>query len=187
MAELCDKGTIYGAVLFGSASFSDTNPGSDRDMIAAYPGPVYATEPQTLDALHSVATEVYRATGVPLEITCATLEEFQEGEHTLTGPMLAWLREQPARFPGDVIGDNFIDRIAEQRRPPRTDFTELEAWLARAHHVLQKEYLQGHYFRPYDLLGQVFSAPHVAARRTIDALDSNGYEAAPLESLTKQA
>jgi predicted nucleotidyltransferase len=186
MADFCNSDLIYGAVLFGSASFGDTNPGSDRDMIVAYPDPVYETEIQTLEALHGVAKEVYRATSIPLEITCATLEQFREGEHLLNTPMLSWLRAQTMQFPNDVIGHDFIGDIADQRRPPRTDFTELEMWLSRAHHTLQKEYLQGHYFHPHDLLGQIYSAPHVATRKVIDALKSNKYESGALEVLTKE-
>src|SRR5688572_26465182 len=186
MADLCEKGLIHGAILFGSASFGDANPGSDRDMIVAYSGPVYETELKTLEALHGIAKDVYRATSIPLEITCATLEQFQEGEHSLSGPMLNWLRVQPEQFPNNVIGYNFICEIAEQRRPPRTDFTELDTWLSRTHHVLQKEYLQGQYFRPYDLLGQIYSVPHVAVRKMIDVLKTNGYESGALEALTKE-
>jgi len=51
--------------------------------------------------------------------------------------------------------------------------------------VLQKEYLQGHYFQPYDLLGQILSAPHIAVRKTVDVLKSNGFEAGSLDDLTK--
>lgn len=186
LGELCAQGTIHGAFLYGSASFGDTNAGSDRDVIVAYNGNVYETEPATLDALHGVATAVYAATSVPLEVTCATLDEFQEGEHQLTDPMLEWLRQQPEQFPHDGIGEPFIGDIAYRRRPVRTDFTELEGWLARTHHVLQKEYLQGNYFRPSDLLGQIYSLPHVATRKTINALEINGFGAGPLESLTKE-
>jgi hypothetical protein len=180
MGELCRLGIVHGALLFGSASFGDQNAGSDRDMIVAYPGPIYETEPQALDVLHGVAKEVYTATGVPLEMTCATLEEFQEGEHTLAAPMLNWLKEQPSQFPQDIIGNEFVSTIPAQRRPLRTDFTELEAWLTRTHHILQKEYLQGRYFRPHDLLGQVLSAPHVATRKTIDVLKNSIFEAGSL-------
>lgn len=186
IAGLCNKELVYGAVLFGSASFGDANPGSDRDMIVAYPGPVYDTELQSLEALHGLAKEVYRATSIPLEITCATLEQFQEGEHLINGPMLNWLQAQAAQFPHDVLGQDFVGNIAEQRRPPRTDFSDLEMWLSRAHHALQKQYLQGCYFQPHDLLGQIYSVPHVAARKVIDALKSNKYESGALEVLTKE-
>ena len=186
LGELCARDIVHGAFLYGSASFGDTNAGSDRDVIVAYNGNVYETEPAAHGALHNVATEVYTATSVPLEVTCASLDEFREGEHQLTDPMLKWLKEQPGQFPHDSIGDPFIDDIAYRRRTVRTDFTELEAWLARTHHVLQKEYLQGHYFRPADLLGQIYSLPHVATRKTINALEMSGFGAGPLDSLTKE-
>src|SRR5690242_13833478 len=106
--ELCGQGVIHGAFRFGSASFGDVGPGSDRDIIVAYQDPVYETEPATLAKLHSVAKEVYMTTGVPLEMTCASLGQFQAGEHTLTRPMLRWLRRQPEMFPRDILGENFV-------------------------------------------------------------------------------
>lgn len=186
MDELHRRGIVHGALLFGSVSFGDTNSGSDRDVLVAYPGPIYDTEPQALEALHRLAIEVYRASSVPLEATCTTLEQFQEGEHSFSRQMLQWLKEQPEQYPHDVIGNEFMSIIAEGRKLPKTDFTSLEAWLARTHDVLQKEYLQGYYSNPHHLLGQIFGVPHVGVRKTIDILQSNGFESGLLKSFTRQ-
>lgn len=170
LTTLSEKALIHGAFLFGSVSFNDHTPGSDRDLIVAYQGPAYQTEAQVLPQLHKVATTVFRQTGVHLEMTCATVQQFKDGEHSMTDPMLTWLKNQHNMASEGVIGESFVDDMQPQRRPPRTMFTDLEAWIAKAHHTLQKAYLQGEYFTPHESLGHIYSLSHVVTRKMLDAL-----------------
>lgn len=94
LGRLCAQGDIFGAFLFGSASFKDTNAGSDRDLLVTYEGSVYEREQEVLPRLHDVARDVYAITGVPLEVTCASLQQLEDGEHGLARGILRWLLRQ---------------------------------------------------------------------------------------------
>jgi hypothetical protein len=186
LGDLSRRGIIHGAFCYGSASFNDMRPGSDRDLAIAYEGPVHLNEHYVLPYIHDVAQELYSNTGVHLEISCATLQQYKDGEHQFSNPMLDWLKAQPAEHPDDCIGREFVSQISPKRKLLPSDFTELETYLSRTHHDFQKEYLQGTHFKPIDTLGYIFSAPHIAARKTIDAFYRNHLDHRALPSLTKQ-
>ncbi|HEX8762420.1 MAG TPA: nucleotidyltransferase domain-containing protein [Candidatus Saccharimonadales bacterium] len=170
------KRHLIGAVLFGSAIAHDlftppeANPLSDLDLIVISKDD---GTPKVTDALREMSEQIFDKTAVSTEVTWLTEPEAIAG-HTLTTPMLAWLRRRTSRHPDTVIGENPADII----EPLEIDHRSLiEAWISRTTHNLKKSYVSNR----SETLSMALSIPHITARKSLDALQFIRYR---YESLT---
>ena len=186
---LSSQGIIVGAFPFGSTQFADHNAFSDFDIAVAIEETGVEAETVTYRAIHDTAKAVFRRTSVPLEVSCYTTAQLREGLHDFPPTMLSWLKEERAKYPHSVIGDDFIEEITPKRlrQSPRV-LADIDEYVARSRHLLKKSWWQGCYFRPHDLLAVVLNTPHIAGRKVIDTLQSNcfGYDN-PLQDMKKES
>ncbi len=168
--ELAERGVVLGAFPFGSSQFGDYSLTSDYDIIVAIEDTAVTTEMEIYRELHEAARVVYGQTSVPLEVSCFTESQFAEGLHTMPSAMLEWLKGQRVQYPESVIGKDFVGAIHNYvpKVPASPSLATADSYAASTRHTLKKEWLQGTYFRPHDLLSLVLSVPHVLGRKTVD-------------------
>lgn len=187
--DLVDQGLIIGAFPFGSSQFNDANSLSDYDIAMAIGATNVDEETQSLNAIHRLAKSAYARTGIPLEVSCYTLDQLTEGLHHLPDTMLEWLKDQARSQDTKVIGYNFIPHIRQIRqRQSAPTLAHIDTFVDSSRSLMRKTWLQGAYFRPHDLLSVTLNTPHIIGRKVIDTLQHSG--AIPddtLKDLTKKS
>ncbi len=161
---LYKRGLIVGAMLFGSA-FSgdlfrepDINPLSDLDVLVVTKGD-YGEGMRSLRDIHAL---VLGRLAVSLEMTWLTEQQAQAGDHTVAQPMHVWLQRQVILHPEMVIGEDPTELL----EPIDVDLDEYtDRWFQETRSRFQKASVSPHQALPWAL-----SLPHIAARRSIDAL-----------------
>jgi predicted nucleotidyltransferase len=166
--NLYDEARIRGALIFGSAVFGDAEALSDLDAILLL-SEVRRSEDNEL--IRDLARTTFKETGVPLELSCFSHDEFYYGRHPYRPHVVTWLREQAELYPENVIGD---PRLKDIRAGEVNLAADLNNWLESEQYRLGKQDFQGHNFRPEDLLAYVLNTPHVAGRKCIDVLRWTG-------------
>lgn len=180
---LVEEGHILGAFPFGSAQVGDFSPLSDYDIVVEVAD--FSTDEETvaLRALHNAAKSVYRQTRVPLEVSCFTTAQYAEGMHELPTNMLDWLKKQRHAQPHNVLGKDFVPDIVP-RDVFDSIFVAVDTFVASTRHLLKKNWLQGVYFKPHDLLGLTLDAPHILGRKM--AADADDVRRASVRQFVSQ-
>jgi len=162
---LRDQHLVAGAMLFGSA-FSgdlfrepDSNPLSDLDVLVVTAADNYG---EGMSSLQDISGRVLGSSAVSLEVSWLTEQQAQADDHTFTMPMHAWLQRQVKLHPEMVIGEDPTELI----KPLEVDLDEYtDEWFQATRHRFQKSSIS-----PHQALPGALSLPHIAARRSIDAL-----------------
>ena len=187
--QLVEAGHVIGAFPFGSTQFGDHTALSDYDLVAAIEENGIGEETLAFQAIHEAAKRIYHRTSVPLEVSCYTADQLTEGLHGFPTTMLTWLKEQRRLQPEGMIGADFVPHIKPKhsRESPLT-LVDIDGYVDRTRYVLKKNWWQGTYFQPHDLLGITLNIPHVMGRKTIDTLQQgHAIPKGTLKDLTKRS
>jgi hypothetical protein len=183
-ADLHASGRIVGATIFGSAvqlapdGQPDFDPLSDLDAIAIIHS---CDDYRALRDLRRGSEAIRATTAVEMELGWLAVDEAKNGWHGMQLPMHDWLSTHTALYPNLTIGTTPTDLIA----PRHDDLIAItESWLRSTKNNTQKAQL------PADKqLTSALNIPHVATRKTLDALWYSGKLSTtitPIGSYTKE-
>lgn len=160
------QGYIDGAFPFGSAQSGVYTPSSDFDIVVATPEGSIEQEMDMYREMHVAAVDIYRQTQVSLDVTCFSSRQLADGTHDFADFMVDELWKARNAAPENVIGHDFVASLHYKRPAALVGANNLAADYAnRKHPILLRQWLQGCYFAPHDLLSTVLSMPHLVGRK----------------------
>lgn len=164
LQNLHDDDEITGARVFGSAISRNDNDQtgvgilSDLDVIVV----TSQYDRRARRRLRHISKDVLVKTAVDLEVTCLDPDQAGKGEHNLLPTMLNWLDQQAGLHPDMSVGTEPSELI----QPAQINIVEAVSWwLLNARGSLQKASQPAS-----SQLAWALSVPHVAARKSLDAL-----------------
>lgn len=176
IGQLVDDGSVKGALFMGSATEGEAHALSDLDVILETSSSLDNEERDAL--IIALTKEVMIPTRVLLEVTTFNQEERLTGAIVLPPNVLRWFKAQAKQYPEKIIGKNpMADFFIEERSAPtfQTECARIEeataGWFEKITPPLRKRHHQGLiYNQADDLMAFALSLPHIAARKTLDAL-----------------